>query len=167
MRRILVGLLLVPLLGIGVALTTLEFKNGQFLVAGFGRPIRVELPPGYRGWVVIEYDNPKCPPFRVQGLVLVIDVSASGRGCTSSPIPRGWRSYRYDYVHADGTRTQLRTTDWDGEQEVWQLSYHLREQSDPRTYEVLFIGTKAERDQSWTTQPPTRLPEWWETEGHQ
>jgi hypothetical protein len=80
------------------------------LAGALGRPLRWELPPGYRGWVVVRFGDPACPPLRGSGIYLVVPVTAGGRGCTSSPVPAGWRYYRYEYVGPDGIRTVIRSS---------------------------------------------------------
>jgi hypothetical protein len=107
------------------------------LAGALGRPLRWELPPGYRGWVVVRFDDPACPPLRGSGIYLVVPVTAAGRGCTSSPVPAGWRYYRYEYVGPDGTRTVIRSSGWDASSEIW-----------PFTAGRFFVGTKAERERS-------------------
>ena len=37
---------------------------------GVSRPVQVELPKGYRGWVVVKYEDPSCPRLGRRGLFL-------------------------------------------------------------------------------------------------
>src|SRR5438445_5309840 len=70
-------------------------------VAMLGRPIFYKFPSDYRGWVVVEYANPSCPPLTsIRGINQVVEVPPSGRLCTSSPkpIPDAWRGAMYAYV---------------------------------------------------------------------
>lgn len=57
-----------------------------FLLGGIGRPTNFELPEGYRGWVVIEYYNPNCPPLKTSRMHIVVEIPTSGHLCTSSPV---------------------------------------------------------------------------------
>jgi len=71
-------------------------------VAMLGRPIFYKLPADYRGWVVVEYANPACPPLTSRGIDQVIEFPPSGRLCTSSPqpLPDTWRRAMYAYASA-------------------------------------------------------------------
>lgn len=127
MRRVLRAILIlsgVLVLGVVALVAMVIFRQGV------GRPVRYELRPGYRGWVVVRYEDPACPPTRTQGIYLVIAVSASGRGCTPRSSSKGWVYYRAEYVRPDGTRAKA---------PLQPISY--REETHE---EVLFAGTEAE-----------------------
>jgi hypothetical protein len=108
-----------------------------FLSQGVGRPIRWELPNGYRGWLVVEYEVPRCPPLLTSGMYFVIKPSSEGRACTSSPAPMGWRYHKYEYVHPDGARTIVRSVGHTDRQ-VWPITY-----GPAGNRELIFIGTEA------------------------
>lgn len=72
------------------------------LAQGIGRPIRWEIPEGYRGWVLVRLSEPSCAPMRADGIFEVITVDVSGMACTSSDLPRGWRYVRYESVGPSG-----------------------------------------------------------------
>jgi hypothetical protein len=112
------------------------------------RPILWQFPPGYRGWVVVEYSNPGCAPLAKQGIYLVTSISASGRGCTSVPIPEGWRYVRYEYVNADGERTKLRADGWNTGSLIWPISVSREKREG-----YLFVGTQDELNRSWGSRP--------------
>jgi len=61
-------------------------------------PSVYELPSTYRGWVLIEWRRPNCPPIPTDGGKLVFRFSASGRICTSSPLSEGWAKDEYYFV---------------------------------------------------------------------
>jgi len=69
------------------------------VMAVLGRPVFYRFPSEYRGWAVFEYANPSCPPLTSRGITQVFEVSASGRFCTSSPLPirDGLRRAMYAY----------------------------------------------------------------------
>jgi hypothetical protein len=112
------------------------------------RPSRYEIPAGYRGWVLVRYDEPTCPPLESRGLYLVIQIDASGMGCTSSDRPGGVRYVRYEYVADDGTRTPLPSTGWGQGGQIWAGAYSLTQK---RAY--FFVGSEEELKRSWGEQP--------------
>ena len=118
------------------------------LSGSVGRPIRWEFSPGYRGCVVVEYRRPNCPPLSTKAMYLVIDVPPSGHACTSSPIPKGWRYERYEYVLADGARKVIPSSGWDSNSEITPLSV-----SPKKEMEFLFVGTREELSKSWGSRP--------------
>ncbi len=110
------------------------------------RPLVYELPMEYRGWVLVQYADPTCPPIEMRWITLVIRVSTDGRACTSDFFPYGFRVTRYQYIHPDGTRTELREDVPDDEVWARALTPELHR-------EVFFVGTRAQLDQSWNTRP--------------
>ena len=129
---------IIKTLAIGVPLL-LFLTIAVSIVRSMGRPIRWELPPDYKGWLVVQYEDPSCPALSVGGPYLVVRVPPTGRVCTSSPLPEGWRHHRYEYVHPDGRRTEA-SSPWS--------SY-----SSGLKRENVFIGTRAELDRSWASEP--------------
>src|SRR5215469_11971241 len=87
---------------IGLAILVLSVCTIAVFTGNLGRPIRWDLPPGYRGWVVVQYGNIACQPLSKNGLYLVVRITPSGHACTSSPIPTGWRYERYEYLDGNG-----------------------------------------------------------------
>jgi len=100
-------------------------------------PMRYELPAGYRGWVIVKYEDPTCPPMRSQGFYWVIRISPGGRACTSSETLHGWTYHRLEYVDPDGTRAVAPGR---------LISYGNKGG-------LLFIGTEEELRDSWRTVP--------------
>ena len=137
-------------LGVGGALLVILLSVIVWAVAtgNLGRPILWQFTPGYRGWVVVEYENPACPPLVTEGVYLVIRVPASGRACTSSPIPVGWRYGRYEYVFEDGRRRVIPSSGWDSNSEITLLSVNFE-----KKLEFLFVGTKQALKESWKNLP--------------
>jgi hypothetical protein len=114
-----------------------------YLAGEIGRPIVYRLPGGYRGWAGIRYEDPTCPPLRTEGWYLVIPVGPDGRGCTSSPVPGGWRYSRYEYIYPDGRRRELSGP---GEKVL------LVGATGPQKPHVgtLFVGSDEELKRSWS-----------------
>jgi len=73
----------------------------------FGKPMRYELPEGFKGWITIRFADPTCPPLRSEGIFLVVSVPTSGRVCTSTPHSNGWVYCRFEYLHSDGSKTSI------------------------------------------------------------
>ncbi|MGH7961735.1 MAG: DUF6843 domain-containing protein [Candidatus Binatia bacterium] len=121
-----------------------------------GRPLLYEFPAGYRGWVVITYEKPTCPPLIIKNFFLVISISSSGRACTSSPLPLGWRYCQYEYVRPSGTRTVIPASGWDSEKQIWAGYTIPAQQGTQFPRAVFFVGSKTELEQSWGTEPNIR-----------
>lgn len=106
---------------------------------GIGRPLRWELPFGYRGWAVLFYDQAQCAPLERSGLYLVIRFGANGRACTSESQLRGWRYHRYEHVRPDGSRVHLPITRRGGGGLIWGNAYAY-----PANADEFFVGTQQE-----------------------
>src|SRR5579864_4078528 len=90
---------------------------------GISRPIQVELPQGYRGWVVVKYEDPSCPHLGRRGLFLMISISSSGQGCTSDSASKAWQYVRYLSRDAQGRVTKIPESNWGGGGLIWAESY--------------------------------------------
>jgi hypothetical protein len=66
-----------------------------------------ELPVGFRGWIVVEYGKPACPPLARDGDAIVYYVPQSGRLCTSDALPSGFAQDTFEFVLSNGWRVQL------------------------------------------------------------
>jgi hypothetical protein len=106
---------------------------------GIGRPLRWELPFGYRGWAVLFYDQARCAQLERSGLYPLIRFDQTGRACTSESQLRGWRYHRYEYVHPDGSRAHLPITRRGGGGLIWGNAYAY-----PANAYEFFVGTQQE-----------------------
>ena len=88
-------------LAVGFGLTVL---TGWGVHHVFSRLMRYEIPSGFKGWFVVEFEELACPPLRSEGLFLVVAVPASGRVCTSTANPDGLVYYKFEYVSPDGRK---------------------------------------------------------------
>ena len=113
-----------------------------YLAGEVGRPIEYRFAGEYRGWAGIRYEDPTCAPLRTEGWYLVIPVGLDGRGCTSSPVPGGWRYHRYAYAYPDGRRRVL-----SGPLEKVLLVGATGPQKP--NVETLFVGSEEELKRSW------------------
>ncbi|PYU05793.1 MAG: hypothetical protein DMG33_09965 [Acidobacteria bacterium] len=126
---------------------------GTYLIAvmihdGISRPVQVELPKGYRGWVVINYEDPSCPHLGRRGLFLVISISSSGHACTSESASKGWQYVRYESRDPEGRVTEIRQSGWGGGGLIWAESY-----PDQMKVERFFVGSEHELNSSWVSKP--------------
>ena len=65
-----------------------------------------ELPQGYRGWVLVERSNPKCPRARLTSTMVVFSVNSSGHGCTSTPLAKGLQRLTFWEIDSQGRRQE-------------------------------------------------------------
>jgi hypothetical protein len=73
------------------------------------RPMRYDLPDGYKGWLEVTYYDPHCQPLGNDGITIVLVVSSDdGLACSSSPMPHCWLIDWGSYVREDGTRATVR-----------------------------------------------------------
>lgn len=107
------------------------------LLQGAGGAEVWEIPGGYRGWVVAEFNRAHCPDARVTGSSWVYSVSPSGQACTSGASRKGWMYTRYEYVFSDGTRTPLSVGVWGRGGDIWGRSGGPGPQQ-----EMFFVGTE-------------------------
>ena len=133
--------------GIAITLVSVVLAVGIYKrVIGF--PESYELPPGYKGWLLIEFENPSCPRLAWRWGFRVIHLGPGGRACTSSRSPLGWHYERYEYVGPDGARTRLRSSGWETDREVWPITCG----PDGRRC-TTFIGTREELSHSGSRMP--------------
>lgn len=99
---------------------------------GVGRPLRHELPPEFRGWALVQYQRPECPSLS-RGIRLIISYDASGRACTSSKKPLGWRYRTFVHVEPNGTRRPI------AEEILRSYSHSIGDNAD-----TFFVGTDAD-----------------------
>ena len=103
-----------------------------------------EIPADFRGWAVIEWENPSCPELPRRGLTRVITIDALGRACTSNTpedVPSLSRNY---LVWPDGQRDELRAQDYaySGVQSYFGFISYPGDGSN--RYSARFIGTASE-----------------------
>jgi hypothetical protein len=153
MRRLLKFLLIVVVIVVAIPIAYLLLTFIGMVRQGVGRPVKWEFQPGYRGWVVVRYEDPTCPPLLTKGIFLVIPIPHSGRVCTVSPsVGDAWRYHRYVYVQPDGTQTvisrgaKIRSESWTPVQQGIKFPYQM-----------FFVGTEDEIKKSRASRP--EIPE--------
>lgn len=120
---------------------------------GVRRPLLYEIPDGYRGWVVIQYEDRTCPPLTRRGVYLVITIGQDGRTCTSDPFPQGWRPTDYQYVRSDGSRTKIPVTVRGRGGLIWGGHYVW-----PASQGRFFVGTEDELESGSYPRPEVPAP---------
>ena len=76
----------------GFALIGICLLVGYFMgTSGLGMPMRWEIPPGYKGWVMLRSGDPSCQPYDRRGIWFVIHVANDGMACISDPRDTKWR----------------------------------------------------------------------------
>lgn len=75
------------------------------LALDIGLPYRYEIPAGYKGWIVMQFDNPTCSPLERDVLFYVIRIGKKGGMCTSDHRNPKFRYQKFEYVDARGNRT--------------------------------------------------------------
>jgi hypothetical protein len=103
-------------------------------------PCVYEIPEGFTGWILVEFERTDCPPLPQRNGKLLLAIDKNGRLCTSSKIEEGWAKDEYYYVGA--SRRALPATAPGGL--VWSGAVGRSgvPGQKPRVYETLFIGTE-------------------------
>jgi hypothetical protein len=135
-RRVIIGLLL-------FAATVL-----CLVFAILRRPVMYKIADNYTGWVIVKYNDPSCPSLQHQNVFVVIPISRSGSGCTSSPLQTGWRITLYEYVSRQKAIRLLHQSGWGGGGEIWAGFYMVERHS-----ESFFVGTEQKLNKSWSSRP--------------
>ncbi len=117
-----------------------------------------ELPRGYHGWVFVERSNPGCPAARLTPTAAVFSVDSTGRGCSSTPLPKNSPFITFWEVDSHGYKRELKLgSPGDGGQ-IWGFGdYQASSAGLPvREATVFFVGT--EKEFASCQGPP---PRWW------
>ena len=102
-----------------------------------------ELPAGFSGWVLIEFERPDAPPVSKKDGKLIFRIGSDGRLATSSSPEFGVATDEYYFVGTE--RTKIPMTGWGGGGLVWGGS-NGSTQSGGKTLHVFqnfFVGTEA------------------------
>jgi len=119
-----------------------------FLIAAIqgklGWPEWWEVPPGERGWIALQYENPSCPPIEQHGIFRDIKVNADGIACTSD---RRDVKIRYRWFVA---------TDQNGSREYLRPVRGHNASNSEGTFDAWFLGAKEELARTGNTWVPKR-----------
>jgi hypothetical protein len=109
-----------------------------------------EFPPShFKGWVLIQYEDPACAALPSGTGSIHVPILKSGCACTSDALPLGFRSTRFERVHPDGTREVIPSRVHDDSSEIWHRgpgkgAYRLGSVPQPFLRETFFVGSKKE-----------------------
>jgi hypothetical protein len=78
-----------------------------------------EFPPHFKGWVLIQYEDPACAALPSGTGSIHVPIPESGCACTSDALPLGFRSIRFERVHPDSTREVIPSRVHDDSSEIW------------------------------------------------
>lgn len=124
-------------------------------IGWIGKPIKYEIAESFNGWATVVYKNPTCKPPKEEGLFFVIEVDESGKGCTSSLIPQGWRYAKFVRVNKDGIKTKLSRSSWGDKKSrmIWAGAVISPQGGYSYTGEIFFVGTAEQLEKAWSKQP--------------
>ena len=112
-----------------------------------------ELPAGYSGWVLIEYERPDSPPLTKKGGKLIFPIGSDGRLATSSSPEFGVATDEYYFVGI--AHTKIPITTWGGGGLIWGGS-NGSTQSGGKTLHVFqnfFVGSEIAFKSAAFTRP--------------
>lgn len=108
------------------------------------------------GWVVIEYENPRCKPLRDRLFERRFVIPESGYLCTSSSIYMGWHKARYYLVEEDGSWKPLVEKEWISQQNSFEMKKYSFQPSNQGN--VTNLPTKCEvKGSSFWYGPPDQI----------
>ena len=116
---------------------------------GGNQEVVYEFPPHFKGWVLIQYEDPGCTALPSGTGSIQVSIPESGCACTSDALPLGFGSIRFERVHPDGTREVIPSRVHDDGSEIWSRgtgkgSYRLGSVPQPFLRETFFLGSKKE-----------------------
>jgi len=107
-----------------------------------------EVPPGYRGWVVVEYGNPDCGEFPIINNRRQIKVASDGRACTKDPVAEGLGRDSYVETIDDG-RMELIDEKEHADRTIWGRSTVASGNGERAVVTIqFFVGTGAEHERA-------------------
>lgn len=129
------------------------------LFFGIGnRAIVYDLPPRFKGWVLLQFEDPACEPLSAGTWSTHWVIPESGCACTSDAPLLGLRENRYERVNPDSTREKVSELWHDDSSEIWS---HLGLTKEPHSSDAIkqfwrstfFVGTKAEYESQYKGNP--------------
>ena len=106
-----------------------------------------ESPPHFKGWILIQYEDPACAALPSGTASILVSIPESGCACTSDALPLGFRLRRLERVHPDGTREVIPFRFHDDSSEVWNWGTGMGPSRSIRKTllrEAFFVGSKKE-----------------------
>ena len=105
-------------------------------------PCVYEVPKGYTGWVVVEYERAGAAPIPIENGKRIFRFGNDGSLVTSSKCEDGWATD--EYYALGSSRERLPMTGWGGGGLIWGGSNGQIQvgKNMPRRYENFFVGTE-------------------------
>jgi Family of unknown function (DUF6843) len=116
------------------------FLLGFGIYRVLGKAVSYEIPASFHGWLLVQWEDPKCPPLRRQGAFLTVQFSPSGQFCTSNPVPKNLVYQKFAFLFPNGDRQSIR---WNAHgrpgKQVWALGIEQNQK-----HEYMFVGDEHE-----------------------
>lgn len=127
-----------------------------FLGVG-NRAVVYDLPPHFKGWVLLQYEDPACSTLSAGTWSKHWAIPESGCACTSDAPLLGLRKYKYERVNPDGTREEAPLRWHDDTSEIWSplglIKVPSKAQNKPFWRSTFFVGTKKEFESQYRGNP--------------
>ena len=140
---------------VGAGILVVLFAPNNILEAGNEEEV-YEFSPHFKGWVLIQWEDPACPALPSKSGSIQIPIPESGCACTSDAPPLGFRPNRFERVHPDGIREILPSGSHDDSSEIWsQITGMGPSRSVRKKFlrEALFVGSKKEYASQYKLNP--------------
>ncbi len=118
-----------------------------------------DLPPSFKGWVLLQFEDPACPPLTSGMWSNHWVIPESGCVCTSDAPLLRLRERRYERVNTDGNRETLSFRWHDDTSDIWSplgLTKGPRSSDAPHKQfwrSTFFVGTKTEYESQYKGNP--------------
>ena len=140
---------------VGACILVLLFAPNNSFGTG-NEEVVYEFPPRFKGWVLIQWEDPACAALPSKPGSIHIPIPESGCACTSDALPLGLRPNRYERIHSDGTKEVVPFRWHDDSSEIWS---HIsgrgpsRAVHQPLLREAFFVGSGKEFDSQYKLNP--------------
>jgi hypothetical protein len=140
---------------IGAGVLVLLFV--QNVLFGIGNQwVIYDFTPLFKGWVLIQYEDPACTALPTGTWSIHIPIPESGCVCTSDTLALGPRQTRYKRVHLDGTSKDIPDRWHDNTSEIWSHITGMgpsKSVHKPFLREAFFVGSGEEFDKQYKLNP--------------
>lgn len=83
------------------------------------RSVIYEFTPHFKGWVLIQYEDPACAGVPTRAWSIHKPIPESGCACTSDALPLRLLQHQYERIYPDGTREEIPDRWHDDSSEIW------------------------------------------------
>lgn len=136
MGAVVIGILSVMLVGGYIVYASIWKSPG----------LRYEFSDGFRGWVVIQYGDPRGEPLPVREGFYIFRIPLSGCFRTATLQPDGFRKIVYQHVTQDGQRREIIEDKESSIGQIWSHTIHGGYEPGGRGFvrEIFFVGPHSE-----------------------